>query len=113
MDRCSCCCVLTSLCQLSLLLGTCSAASISPLGPPAAPLRRSRADVLASVAVAVLALFVLRRLPALPCPHLQPYLLLGFQEAPRACTPWILAPPAFLFSARLSLLSLWLPMMDY
>jgi len=43
--------------------------------------KHSRANVLASVAVAVLALFVLRRLPALPCPHLQPYLLLGFQAA--------------------------------
>ncbi|PVH64435.1 hypothetical protein PAHAL_2G266900 [Panicum hallii] len=46
-------------------------------------------------------------------PALWNKVLLNFRQPPRACTPWILAPAAFLFSARLSLLSLWLPIMDY
>ncbi|TKW33165.1 hypothetical protein SEVIR_2G215100v4 [Setaria viridis] len=71
-----------SVCQLSLLLGTCSAASNSP--SHSHPSLRTVASscsccrVLSSIAVAVAALFVLRLpagRPAWPCPHLKPYLV--------------------------------------
>ncbi|RCV11687.1 hypothetical protein SETIT_2G206600v2 [Setaria italica] len=124
-----------SVCQLSLLLGTCSAASNSP--SHSHPSLRTVASscsccrVLSSIAVAVAAPFVLRLpagRPAWPCPHLKTLsclllvlrwpalwnkVLLNFRQPLRACTPWILAPGTSVFAGRFSLPSLGLPMMDY
>ncbi|PUZ70729.1 hypothetical protein GQ55_2G257600 [Panicum hallii var. hallii] len=97
MPRRSCCCVLTSL------------STFSHRSPWPCRLWRYCAAGLAVSPPAILSCLLLGFLR----PALWNKVLLNFRQPPRACTPWILAPAAFLFSARLSLLSLWLPMMDY